>query len=189
MYSWLYTVDCLVVELSRSVVIAGWTQGTLCAFPAPARQILFLVKRGSPFVLPISSSHFFIFSRIGMTCSNEGRFPGSSFMQIRMSFVICGDIPGEISILRLSVAIWKKKCRTVLSRFNFPCFVFHLLKQYVFHCTRILPKQRIRKGHGCNLTKILPYVSFPCFGSWEKAHFTLPYQMVVFFFFKHWYSF
>ena len=31
---------------------------------------------------------FSIFSKIGMTCSKDGRFPGSSFMQIPMSFAM-----------------------------------------------------------------------------------------------------
>ena len=34
------------------------------------------------------SYDFSIFSKIGMTCSKEGRFPGSSFMQIPMSFAM-----------------------------------------------------------------------------------------------------
>ena len=49
--------------------------------------------------------HFLILSKIGRTCSNDGRFPGSSFMQIRMNFAMWLDIPGEISIRNPSVAI------------------------------------------------------------------------------------
>ena len=33
--------------------------------------------------------YFFILSKIGCTCSKEGRFPGSSFIQIRMNFAMC----------------------------------------------------------------------------------------------------
>ena len=60
-------------------------------------------------LLLIGWFYFFILSKIGWTCSNEGRFPGSSFIQIRMNFAICWDIPGEISSLNPSVAIWNIK--------------------------------------------------------------------------------
>ena len=51
------------------------------------------------------SSYFLIFSRIGIIWSNVGRFPGSSFMQILISFAMCGEIPGLMSSLSPSVAI------------------------------------------------------------------------------------
>ena len=49
--------------------------------------------------------HFFIFSKIGMTCSKDGLLPGSSFIQILISLAMWFDIPGEISTRRPSVEI------------------------------------------------------------------------------------
>ena len=49
---------------------------------------------------------FCIFSKMGMTCSKDGRFPGSSFMQIPMSFAMWGETPtGSTSSRSPSVAI------------------------------------------------------------------------------------
>ena len=53
--------------------------------------------------------YFLILSKIGRTCSKLGRFPGSSFIQIRINFAMWFEMPGEISSLRPSVAIWKGK--------------------------------------------------------------------------------
>ena len=53
--------------------------------------------------------HFFIFSKIGMTCSKVGLLPGSSFMQILISLAMWLDMPGEISTRRPSVEIWNEE--------------------------------------------------------------------------------
>ena len=53
--------------------------------------------------------HFFIFSKIGMTCSKVGLLPGSSFMQILISLAMWLDMPGEISTRRPSVEIWNEQ--------------------------------------------------------------------------------
>jgi len=47
----------------------------------------------------------FILSRIGTTMSKDGRLPGSSFMQIRMSFARCGEMPGGMLMRKSSRAI------------------------------------------------------------------------------------
>lgn len=50
-----------------------------------------------------------IFSNMGKIMSKDGRLPGSSFMQIRTNFDMCGDMPGGTLTRRPSVAIWKYK--------------------------------------------------------------------------------
>lgn len=43
---------------------------------------------------------------MGSTISNEGRFPGSSFMQILTSLAMCGETPGGIVMRSPSRAIF-----------------------------------------------------------------------------------
>jgi hypothetical protein len=54
------------------------------------------------------SNYLVILSKIGIIWSNDGLFPGSSFIQIRINLAICAEIPGEISMRSPSVAICKE---------------------------------------------------------------------------------
>lgn len=46
----------------------------------------------------------FILSSIGNNISKDGRLPGSSCMQMRISLAMCGDTPGPMDIRRPSSA-------------------------------------------------------------------------------------
>ena len=51
--------------------------------------------------------------------SKDGRFPGSSFMQILISLARCGEIPGGILTRKSSSAIYnKQKKKKKIQRMN-----------------------------------------------------------------------